>query len=54
MRYKPNDRVILEMLVGNDWRVIKGSYREAVRLLKKTNHRGYLIYGEFEHWSRAP
>ncbi|MCY9828822.1 hypothetical protein OTK54_22170 [Vibrio chagasii] len=42
------------MLVGNDWRVIRTHYRAALRLLRKTPHRGYLIYGEYEHWDGTP
>ncbi|PMK67037.1 hypothetical protein BCT93_22610 [Vibrio lentus] len=50
MDYKINDPVILEMLDGNDWRVIRTTYRQAIRLLRKTQHRGYLLYHEGEPW----
>ncbi|MFA0053271.1 hypothetical protein [Vibrio echinoideorum] len=50
MDYKINDHVVLEMLDGNDWRVIRTTYRHAIRLLRKTHHRGYLLYREGERW----
>lgn len=46
MKYNPNDRMILEMLEGNDWRYIRTTYAQALRLLKRTSHRGYLLYRE--------
>ncbi|MFA0011969.1 hypothetical protein AB4391_01285 [Vibrio lentus] len=54
MRYDSKDRVVLEMLDGNDWRVIKTTYSNALWLLRKTHHRGYLIYGEHENWDGTP
>ncbi|MEZ9283189.1 hypothetical protein AB4394_07630 [Vibrio lentus] len=50
MDYKINDPVVLEMLDGNDWRVIHTTYRQAIRLLRKTHHRGYLLYREGQRW----
>lgn len=51
MDYKINDPVVLEMLDGNDWRVIHTTYRQAIRLLRKTHHRGYLLYREGDRWN---
>lgn len=50
MKYTPNEPVVLEMLEGNDWRFIKTTYYQAVRLLKRTHHRGYLLYREGRRW----
>ena len=50
MDYKINDPVVLDMLEGNDWRVIRTTYRQAIRLLRKTHHRGYLLYREGQRW----
>ncbi|MEZ8169176.1 hypothetical protein A152_0016465 [Vibrio tasmaniensis 1F-187] len=50
MDYKINDPVVLEMLVDTDWRVLHLTYRQAIRLLRRTHHRGYLLYREGQQW----
>lgn len=48
MKYKPNEPMVLEMLEGNDWRHLRTTYAKAIRLLKRTSHRGYSLYREKE------
>lgn len=38
-----HDPVILDILVGNDWRHLHVSLKQAYALIRKWEHRGYLI-----------
>ncbi|MFA0013782.1 hypothetical protein AB4391_10570 [Vibrio lentus] len=38
-----NQDVILDILVGNEWRHIHLTHQRAIAFIRRANHRGYLI-----------